>query len=53
MRRDVPILAPYLICLALLAVPPIFWAMRAWSMESARWKESDYAPTSDDDDDDE
>jgi hypothetical protein len=51
-RRDVPILTPYLICLVLLALPPIFWAMRAWGMETARWKESDYAPTSDDDDDD-
>jgi hypothetical protein len=51
-RRDVPMLTPYLICLALLALPPIFVALRAWGMESARWKESDYAPTSDDDDDD-
>ena len=40
------------IALALLALPPIFMALRAWGMESARWKESDYAPTSDDDDDD-
>jgi len=52
-RRDVPTLTPYLIVLALLALPPIFTALRAWGMESARWKESDYAPTSDDDDDDE
>jgi hypothetical protein len=50
-RRDVPILAPYLICLALLALPPIVMALRAWGMESARWKESDYAPEEDDDDD--
>jgi hypothetical protein len=50
-RRDVPVLTPYLVCLALLAVPPIFWAFRAWAMESARWKESDYAPSDDDDDD--
>jgi hypothetical protein len=48
-RRDVPIVTPYLICLALLAIPPIFWALRAWGMESARWKESDYAPDDDDD----
>jgi hypothetical protein len=48
-RRDVPILTPYLICLGLLAIPPIFWALRAWGMESARWKESDYAPDDDDD----
>jgi hypothetical protein len=50
-RRDVPTLTPYLIALALLALPPIFVALRAWGMESARWKESDYAPSSDDDDD--
>ena len=50
-RRDVPILTPYLICLALLALPPIVMALRAWGMESARWKESDYAPEEDDDDD--
>jgi hypothetical protein len=50
-RRDVPTLTPYLFCLALLALPPIFVALRAWGMESARWKESDYAPSSDDDDD--
>ncbi|HTK46907.1 MAG TPA: DUF4178 domain-containing protein [Gemmatimonadaceae bacterium] len=49
-RRDVPIVTPYLVCLALLAIPPIFWALRAWGMESARWKESDYAPDDDDDD---
>ena len=47
--RDVPTLTPYLIALALLAIPPIFFVIRAWGMESARWKESDYAPESDDD----
>jgi Domain of unknown function (DUF4178) len=51
-RRDVPTLAPYLICLLLLAVPPFVVMLRAWGMESARWKESDYAPDSSDDDDD-
>jgi hypothetical protein len=51
-RHDVPILTPYLICLVLLAIPPIFVGLRAWGMESARWKESDYAPASSDDDDD-
>jgi hypothetical protein len=50
-RRDVPILTPYLICLALLALPPILVAFRAWGMESARWKESDYAPDDDGGDD--
>jgi hypothetical protein len=29
----------------------VFLALRAWGMESARWKESDYAPEDDDDDD--
>ena len=51
-RRDVPTFTPYLIALALLALPPIFMALRAWGMESTRWKESDYAPSDDDDDDD-
>jgi hypothetical protein len=51
-RRDVPILTPYLLGLVLLAIPPILMALRAWGMESARWKESDYAPDSSDDDDD-
>jgi hypothetical protein len=52
-RRDVPILFPYLVGLLLLAVPPVLMGLRAWGMESARWKESDYAPSDDDDDDDE
>jgi hypothetical protein len=56
LRRDVPTLTPYLICLVLLGLPPLIWAIRAWKMESARWQESDYAPeesdSSDDSDDD-
>jgi hypothetical protein len=51
-RRDVPIVFPYLIGLILLAVPPVFMGLRAWGVESARWKESDYAPSDEDDDDD-
>ena len=51
-RRDVPIFFPYLIGLILLAVPPVLMGLRAWGMESARWKESDYAPVEDDSDDD-
>jgi uncharacterized protein DUF4178 len=51
-RRDVPTYTPYLIALALLALPPILFGLRAWGMESARWKESDYSSTGDDDDDD-
>ena len=53
LRRDVPTLTPYLICLVLLGLPPLIWAIRAWKMETARWQESDYAPedSSDDSDD--
>ena len=51
-RRDVPILTPYVLGLVLLVIPPIFMGLRAWGMETARWKESDYAPESSDDDDD-
>lgn len=51
-RRDVPIAMPYLICLVLLTLPPIVMAFRAWGMETARWKESDYAPSGGDDDSD-
>jgi hypothetical protein len=52
LRRDVPTPTPYIICLVLLGLPPLLWAMRAWGMESARWKESDYAPSGSDDSDD-
>jgi len=51
-RRDVPILFPYLAGLILLAVPPLLVGLRAWGMERARWEESDYAPSDDDDSDD-
>lgn len=51
-RRDVPVLFPYLVGLVLLVLPPVFLGLRAWGMESARWKESDYAPSDDDDEDD-
>jgi len=51
-RRDVPTATPYLICLVLLGLPPLVWGLRAWGMESARWKESDYAPSGDDSSDD-
>jgi hypothetical protein len=51
-RRDVPILFPYLIGLIVLLLPPVITGLRAWGLETARWKESDYAPSGDDDDDD-
>jgi hypothetical protein len=53
LRRDVPTVVPYLLAFLLLALPPIFWVFRAWSMETARWQESDYAPAASGDDDDE
>jgi hypothetical protein len=54
LKRDVPVPSFYLIALLLLVVPPAAMAIRAASMESARWKESSYAssesgPTSGDD----
>jgi hypothetical protein len=55
LKRDVPMLSLYVIALLLLALPPAALAIRAATMESARWKESDYSsddsgPTSGDDD---
>ena len=47
-----PIYTVFGALLILLLVPPVFMGLRAWGMESARWKESDYAPSDDDDDDD-
>ena len=47
LRRDVPRPSFYLIALLILAVPPVIAAARSWSFESARWKESDHAPDSD------
>jgi hypothetical protein len=43
LKRDVPMLSLYVIALLLLALPPIALAIRAGTMESARWKESDYS----------
>jgi hypothetical protein len=48
-RRDVPRPTFFLITLLLLAVPPILAGFRQYNFEQARWKESDYAPSSDDD----
>ena len=47
LRRDVPRPSLYVIALLLLAVPPVLAGLRSWSFESARWKESDHAPASD------
>jgi hypothetical protein len=46
-RRDVPRFLYYMIALFLLLIPPALAVFRHWSFESARWKESDYAPESD------
>ena len=51
-KRDVPSITFFLIVLALLAVPPILAGFRQHSFEAARWAESDYAPASSDDSDD-
>ncbi len=58
LRRDVPVLWPYLVGLGLLLLPALAISIRAWSFESGRWQESDYGSSSgsaskgsDDDDD--
>jgi hypothetical protein len=47
-QRDVPSVAFFLGVLGLLAVPPLFAAFRRQAFEGLRWRESDYAPSSDD-----
>ena len=51
-RRDVPRKTPFLLALIFLVIPPILAWFRAFAFEQARWKESDHAPTTDSDDDD-
>ena len=43
-RRDVPTYMFFLIAAVLLILPPIFSTMRIGAFETARWRESDYAP---------
>ena len=43
-RRDVPNYSFFWIAALLLLIPPIFVSIRAAGFESARWRESDYAP---------
>jgi hypothetical protein len=45
-RRDVPTYTFFLIAAVLLLIPPILAAMRIGAFETARWRESDYAPSS-------
>ena len=52
-RRDVPSFLPFLLALVALVLPPAFLAIRAHAFEAQRWAESDYAPVSDDDSEDE
>lgn len=49
-QRDVPQLSLFGLCFVLLLLPPIVVGLRAGAMESARWKESDYAPDTSNDD---
>ena len=48
-QRDVPSVRFFAIVFALLAIPPVFAAFRHHAFEQMRWRESDYAPTTSDD----
>jgi hypothetical protein len=48
-QRDVPSVTFFFIVFGLLAIPPIFAAFRHHAFEQMRWRESDYAPTTSDD----
>jgi hypothetical protein len=52
-RRDVPAGFWLFVAFPLLLIPPVVGTVRAAAFESARWNESDYAPSGGDDDDDE
>ncbi len=43
-RRDMPSYLFFVIAAVLLAIPPLISTMRIGSFETARWRESDYAP---------
>lgn len=45
-HRGVPSYTLFLIAAVLLAIPPIIGTIRRGSFEAARWRESDYAPSS-------
>jgi len=51
-KRDVPRVLPFAIAFIVLIIPPIFAWIRAYSFEQTRWQESDHAPVSSGDDDD-
>ena len=48
-KRDVPRSWPFLVVFVVLALPVFLVALREQTFERARWAESDYAPTTDDD----
>jgi len=48
LQRDVPSVAFFGAVLALLAIPPILALFRRGAFEQMRWRESDHAPSSDD-----
>jgi hypothetical protein len=53
-RHGVPVFGFYVLAFLLLLIPPIITGIRSASFEGQRWNESDYAPvTRSDDDDDE
>lgn len=45
LQRDVPTYLFFLFAFALLLIPPIVSTMRIGAFETARWRESDYAPS--------
>ena len=51
LRRDVPRYSFFFIAALLVLVPPVFYSLRALSFEHARWQESDYASSGEEDDD--
>lgn len=52
-RRDAPHYALYGLALVALLFPAVFALLPSASFESRRWAESDHAPTSSSDDEDE
>jgi hypothetical protein len=46
-RRDVPHYTFFWLAALLLLIPPILTSIRAASFEASRWRESDYAPSTD------
>ena len=48
-QRDVPSLTYFAVVFGLLAIPPLLAGFRHYSFEQMRWRESDYAPASSDD----